>query len=152
MKLRIEVTDGLPEYEVVIRCGRVDDTVQKLQAYIQSLNKPKLTFYKGQQEFYLPFEEILFFETDGEQVHAHTESDSFRVKHRLYELENLLPSTFARAAKGTIVNASRIYAISRNLTSSSLIRFSGTHKQVFVSRHYYQSLKDKILVKEWVKT
>jgi DNA-binding LytR/AlgR family response regulator len=144
VKLRIEISDGLPETEVIIRCGRVNDTVQKLQTYIQSLTDPQLVFYKEHQEFYLPLEEILFFETDGEQVFAHTANDAFRVKHRLYELEAMLPHAFVRAAKSTVVNTSLIYAISRNLTSSSQIRFAGTHKQVYVSRHYYKTLKQKM--------
>ena len=144
MKLRIEIYDGLPEDEVVIRCGRVDENVQKLQEYISNLSAPKLTFYKGSQEYYLPLENILFFETDGEQVFAHTTNDSFKVKRRLYELEEILPRTFIRAAKGTIVNTSHIYAINRSLTASSQIKFSGTHKQIYVSRHYYQTLKEKM--------
>jgi len=142
VKLRIEVSDGLPEDEVLIRCGRVDETVQKLQAYILGLSAPKLTLYKGQQEFYLPLQEILFFETDGEQVYAHTKDDAFRVRRRLYELEEILPHTFVRAAKGLIVNTAHIYAIHRNLAASSQIRFPGTHKQVYVSRHYYSALKN----------
>ena len=72
MKLRIEVTDGSSEDEVIIRCGSVDDSVQKLQAYILSMSAPKITFYKGAQEYFLPLEEILFFETEGELVYAHT--------------------------------------------------------------------------------
>ncbi len=144
MKLRIEVTEGLLEDEVVIRCGQVDDTVQKLQAYIRSLSDPKITFYKEQQEFYLPLETILFFETGGEQVYAHTANDAFRVKYRLYELEAMLPRVFTRAAKGVIVNTLRIYAINRNVTSASQICFARSHKQVYVSRHYYKALKQKI--------
>ena len=144
MKLRIEVTDGSSEDEVIIRCARVDESVQKLQAFIQSMSAPKMIFYKGTQEYYLPLEEILFFETDGEQIHAHTASDAFRVKHRLYELEDMLPHYFIRAAKGTIVNTAQIYAIDRNLTSSSHVKFVGTHKHIYVSRHYYSTLKDKM--------
>ena len=144
MKLRIEVTDGLSEDEVIIRCGRVDDSVQKLQAYIQSISAPKLVFYKGVQEYYLSLDEVLFFETDGEQVFAHTKNDAFRVKFRLYELEEILPLSFQRAAKGTIVNTTHIYAISRNLTASSQVKFAGTHKQIYVSRHYYGLLKQKM--------
>ena len=144
MKLRIEVTDGSTEDEVIIRCSHVDETVQKLQAYIQSMSAPKMIFYKGAQEYYLPLEEILFFETDGEQVYAHTVNDAFRVKHRLYELEEILPHYFVRVAKGTIVNITRIYAINRNLTASSQVKFAGTHKQIYVSRHYYGNLKDKM--------
>jgi len=144
VKLRIELTDGSTEDEVIVRCGRVDDTVRKLQDYILDLTAPRLTFYKETQEYYLPLEDILFFETDGEQIFAHTESDSFKVKYRLYELEEMLPRSFVRAAKGTIVNTKRIYAINRNLTSSSRISFADTHKQIYVSRHYYKSLKEKM--------
>ena len=144
LKLRIEVSDEWSEDEVIIRCGGINETVRKIQAHIQSLTTPKLTFYKGNQEFYLTLEEILFFETEGEQVYAHTANDAFRVRHRLYELEALLSRVFVRAAKGTIVNTARIYAIHRNLTSSSQIQFLGTHKHVYVSRHYYKTLKERI--------
>ena len=144
MKLRIEISDDMEEPEVIVRCGRVDDSVSKLQEYVRSLSAPKLTFYKGTQEFYLPLEDILFFETDGEQVFSHTAGDAFKVKRRLYELEDILPRFFVRAAKGTIVNTQRIYAINRNLTSSSQICFTGTHKHIYVSRHYYQALKEII--------
>jgi len=144
VKLRIEITDGSAEDEVIIRCGRVDGTVQKIQEFIISMSAPKLTFYKGSQEYYLPLEEVLFFETEGEMIFAHTQNEAFRVKRRLYELEEMLPRTFVRAAKGTIVNTKRIYAISRSLTSSSQITFIGTHKHIYVSRYYYKALKDKM--------
>jgi len=144
VKLRIEISDGKTEDEVIIRCGRVDENIQKLQEYILGMSAPKLTFYKGTKEYYMPLEEILFFETDGEQIYGHTTNDAFKVKHRLYELEEKLPRNFVRAAKGTIVNTSKIYSINRNLTSSSQIRFTGTHKQIYVSRHYFRALKEKI--------
>jgi len=144
VKLRIEISDAEPEGEVIIRCGRVDDNIKKLQEFILSLSTPKLTFYKGTHEFYLPVEEILFFETEGEQIFAHTANDSFKVKYRLYELEEMLPRSFIRAAKGTIVNTPKIYAINRNLSSSSKISFTGTHKHIYVSRHYYGALKEKM--------
>ena len=144
MKLSIEISDGSTEDEVIIRCGRVDDTVSKIQEFIRSLSTPKMAFYKGTQEYYLPIEDILFFETNGEQIFAHTTNDAFKVKYRLYELEEMLPWYFIRAAKGTIVNTQRIYAINRNLTSSSQIGFTGTHKQIYVSRHYFKSLKARM--------
>ena len=144
MKLKIELTDGTDEDEVIIRCSRVDKNVQKLQEFISGLTTPRMTFYKDAQEFYLPLEEILFFETEGEQVFAHTPADAFKVKHRLYELEELLPKFFTRASKGTIVNTKHIYAINRNLTSSSRVSFPKTHKHIYVSRYYYKSLKDKM--------
>ena len=144
MKLRIEISDELTENEVIIRCSRMDENVHKLQAFVKDLGSPFIVFYKGQQEFFLPLNDILFFETEGERVYAHTANDAFRVKYKLYELEEMLPRNFARASKGTIVNTSKIYAINRQLTSSSQVKFTNTHKQIYISRHYFNTLKDKM--------
>lgn len=144
MKLKIEISNECKEEEIIIRCNNVNDTVQKIQAYIQTLVTPKLTFYKGTQEFYLSLDEIIFFETENEQVYAHTKNDAFRVKYRLYELEKMLSNTFIRVAKGTIVNTSHIYAINRNITGASQILFNATHKHIYASRHYYNDLKQTI--------
>ncbi len=146
MKIRIELVPDLQEDEVLIRCGRVDDTVQKIQQYIleQSSLAPKITFYKQNQEFYFPLGDILFFETEGENVYAHTVNDAYRIKYRLYELEAVLPRYFTRAAKSTIVNIMQVYSIARNLTASSLVQFINSHKQVYVSRYYYQELRRRL--------
>jgi len=146
VKIRIELVPDLQEDEVLIRCGRVDDTVQKIQQYIleQSSLAPKITFYKQNQEFYFPLGDILFFETEGENVYAHTVNDAYRIKYRLYELEAVLPRYFTRAAKSTIVNIMQVYSIARNLTASSLVQFINSHKQVYVSRYYYQELRRRL--------
>lgn len=146
MKVRIELVDGLAEDEVLIRCGRVDDTIQKIHRYIleQSTAGPKITFYKQNQEFYFPLDDVLFFETEGEHIYAHTANDAYRIKYRLYELEEMLPRYFVRAAKSTIVNIRQVYSIARNLTASSLIQFVNSHKQVYVSRYYYQQLRQRL--------
>lgn len=146
MKIRIETVEGLPEDEVIIRCGRVDDSIKRIHDYIkqQSLLQTGFTFYKQNKEYYFPLEEVLFFETDDERVYAHTADDAYLIKYRLYELEQLLPRCFVRASKSTIVNSRLVYSIERNLTSSSLLKFVNSHKQVYVSRHYYKQLKQRL--------
>jgi DNA-binding LytR/AlgR family response regulator len=143
VKIRVEVIDDIAEDEVVIRCARMDNTVQKIHQYIleQSMLNPKIIFYKQNQEFYFPLDDVLFFETEGEHIYAHTVNDAFRIKHRLYELEEILPKSFVRAAKSTIVNIMQVYSITRNITASSLVQFINSHKQVYVSRHYYHTLR-----------
>lgn len=89
-------------------------------------------------------EDILFFETDGGMIYAHTVDDVFQTKYKLYELEELLPRTFLRISKSAIVNTDKIYSIHRNLTASSLIAFQHTHKEIYVSRSYYKLLKSKL--------
>lgn len=146
MKIRIELVNDLAEDEVLIRCGQVDDKIQKIQQYIleQSLQGTKITFYKQNQEFYFPLDDILFFETEGEHIFAHTANDAYLIKYRLYELGEILPHHFVRAAKSTIVNIIQVYSITRNITASSLVQFVNSHKQVYVSRYYYQELRQRL--------
>lgn len=146
MKIRIDVVDTLPEDEIIIKCAAVDDKITDIYNYALARAKeaPSIVFYKDNSEYYLALTDILFFETEGETVYAHTQSDSFKIKHRLYELEKLLPPTFVRISKSSIVNSEKIYSITRNIATSSLIEFPGTHKHVYVSRKYYPALKEKM--------
>ncbi|PKM62650.1 MAG: LytTR family transcriptional regulator [Firmicutes bacterium HGW-Firmicutes-21] len=146
MKIRIELIEDLSEDEVLIRCGRMDDTIKKIHQYIltQSSLNTKITFFKKNQEFYFPLDDVMFFETDGEHIYAHTKNDEYRIKYRLYELEEALPKHFIRASKSAIVNVKRIYSITRNLTASSLITFIDSHKHIYVSRYYYKELRHNL--------
>jgi DNA-binding LytR/AlgR family response regulator len=146
VKIRIETVDDLAEDEVLIRCSRVNGTIQKIHKYIleEASQAAKITFFKKNQEFYFPLDDVLFFETEGEHIYAHTADDEYLIKYRLYELEEILPRHFARAAKSTIVNILQVYSITRNLTSSSPVNFVNSHKHVYVSRYYYQELRRRL--------
>ncbi|PWM44207.1 MAG: LytTR family transcriptional regulator [Clostridiales bacterium] len=152
MKVRVELIDDGSEDEIIIRCGRVDDTVHKIHQYIKDLSEQNLQIdlYKDNEEFYFSVEDILFFETEQESVYAHTIQDSYLIKHRLYELEKMLPGYFIRSSKSTIINSKQVYSITRNLTASSLVTFKNTHKRVYVSRNYYSQLR-QLLRKEYIK-
>lgn len=146
VKIKIEIDDSLEEDEVLIRCRSLNDEIAGIQKAVSGAAHAsrKFVFYKGNTEYYLALNDILFFETDGGGINAHTKSDIYQTKYKLYELEEFLPGNFMRISKSAIVNTSHIYSISRNLTASSVVAFAGTHKQVYVSRYYYKPLIDKL--------
>ena len=146
MKVHIELIDGLAEDEVIIRCGRVDEKLQKIHRFIldQSSSVSEIVFYKQNKEFYFPLDHVLFFETEGEYVFAHTSDDDYRIKYHLSELDETLPRYFVRTSKSAIVNTMQVYSITRNITASSLIQFKDSHKHVYVSRHYYNALRQRL--------
>ena len=146
MKIKIEIDESLSEDEVLIRCRGLTEQVTEIQkAVSEGVNtSQRVVFYRGNTEYYLALEEILFFETDGDGINAHTRDNIYQTKYKLYELEDLLPGCFMRISKSSIVNTNHIYSISRNLTASSVVAFAGTHKQVYVSRYYYKPLVNKL--------
>lgn len=145
MKIRIEMDEEKDE-EIVIRCKALTPQIMKLQQLIidETSRSGQLVLYKGDVEYYINLNQILFFETEDSMVMAHTMKEAYETRKKLYELEDLLPGSFIRISKSSIVNTNKIYAINRNLTASSTIEFQGTHKQIYVSRGYYKILKEKM--------
>lgn len=145
MKIRIEIDETAQEDEVIVKCRELNDNVRRIQQAVTEIsNRNEIEFFKDGAEYFLPVESVLFFETTGSLIDAHTADDVFQVKFKLYELENILPGYFVRVSKSTILNIRHIYSIEKNITSSSLVRFSKTHKQVYVSRNYYKFLKQRL--------
>lgn len=145
MKIRIE-TEADIEEEIVIKCRQLTPEIIRLQQTLSDMTGrgSQLALFRGDTEYYIETADILFFETEGTSVMAHTAAEAYETRLRLYELEELLPASFMRISKSSIVNTDRIYSINRNLAASSAVEFQGTHKQVYVSRGYYKALKEKL--------
>lgn len=144
MKVRIEYINN-QEDEVVIRTTKTKEQAEQLEKEIKKIinQENKIIFYKKETSYFLPLEEILFFETTDKCVYAHTTKDIYETKYRLYELEERLPGSFMRISKSTIVNIKKIYSMTNYLRSCEL-EFRDSHKKVFVSRNYYKSLKIRL--------
>jgi len=146
MKIKIDIDNSLNEEEIIIKCPHITGNIRQIENFISSLNSNdyKFIFYKKDTEYYLSLDDILFFETADNGICAHTIDDVFETKYKLYELENILPDHFLRISKSTIINIHYVYAIEKNITSSSVVKFSKSYKQVYVSRMYFRKLKERM--------
>lgn len=146
MKIRIDIDENSEEEEIIIKCKKVDSSIQEIQKAISDITSTtqKLSFYKEESEYYLPLEDILFFETSNNKINAHTQDDTYFMKYRLYELEELLPRYFLRISKSTIANTNKIFSITHILGSPNIVQFYNSYKQVYVSRLYFKELKNKL--------
>lgn len=146
MKVRIEIDPDLSEDEVIIRCRRMQEHILKLQQAAVDTEQAdsRIILQNGETKYYIPLDQVLFFETEGRNVQAHTAAQLYMTDRKLYELEESLPGSFMRISKSSIVNLDHIYSITRNLTASSIVEFNGTAKKVYVSRNYYKALMERL--------
>lgn len=146
MKINIEIDETLDECEVVIKTKEVNNEVALIQRALSglTLGKSEIVFEKDDTEYYFNVDKILFFETNANKVYAHTATDYYEVKKKLYELEEFLPAYFLRVSKSTILNTRKVYGLTKNITASSRVDFAGTTKTVYVSRNFYKPLKEML--------
>ena len=145
MKFKIEFDDNSTETEVVIRCKELNDEVIALQKAFSKTEglSQQLLLYKDDTEYFMPINEIIFFETVEKSVKVHTVDGVYDSKLKLYEVEELYPQKFMRVSKSSIVNISKIFSITRTI-SGCFVKFQGSIKQVYVSRMYYKDLYERL--------
>ncbi len=153
MKIKIEIDEELAEEEIVIRCKSLNEDAISIQKRIADAvnSRMQLEVSKGEKEYYITVDEIFFVETDAQGVVVHTSKDIYETKLRLYELEEILPGNFIRVSKSSILNASKVRAIHKNITGASEVEFAGSSKKVFVSRNYFKLLMAKLEEKRLTK-
>lgn len=145
MKLKIEISPQL-EKELILRAPEIDDEVIRIRAAIEKISAApgEIALKTASGEIFVSYSEIYFFEVSGDRTYAHTSRDCFVCPLRLAELENMLPRYFCRASKSILVNASKIRSISRSATGIGEAGFSGTEKKIYISRMYYNSVREII--------
>ena len=146
MKIRIDIDDKAKETEVVIKCKEITEDVSKIQSAILAAitDKQTLELLKDGKEFFLSPDEILFFESQAGRTYAHSATETFETKLKLYELEELLPRRYLRVSKSAIIDIEKIYSIAKNITGPSVVQFRDSHKQISVSRQYFNILKTRL--------
>ncbi|WP_297951292.1 LytTR family DNA-binding domain-containing protein [uncultured Lactobacillus sp.] len=145
MKVKLNIDPSQKEAELIINAPNLTPEVKQLYQLLQERqsNLEQIEAEKENVSYYLNLSDILFFETDSKVVMAHTKRNAYQVKYKLYELEDLLGGNFMRVAKSTILNLDKVYSVTRSI-SNCQIKFEESYKTVYVSRHYYRDLRNRL--------
>ena len=142
MKINIDVDDSLQQDMITIHCKEITDEILELQRLLsqKQTGGQKISAYIDDTEYYVDVKTILFLEADGNYISVQTAKSIYRVRQKLYELEELLPRDFLRVSKSTIVNTELIASIKKNITGASEISFRNSIKKAYASRNYIKAL------------
>lgn len=145
-RVKVRVEPGETD-EIVVRCKERTERTEHLARAIERLaagERRETVLYSSGREYYIPFSEILYFESAGGRIYAHTARSVYSTDKKLFELEEELPHCFVRAAKSTIVNVYLIISLHREVVGNGEVYFKDSEKVAYFSRGYYRSLRDKI--------
>ena len=134
-----------------------DDENEKIDLYVRNLTPEILAWIAQAKNFQqtiigydddkihqIPPQDIFYFESVDNTVFAYCQSQVFKCREKLYELEEALQNTqFLRISKSIILNLQKI----EYLTPAYNGRFEATLKnqeKVIISRQYTPMLKEKL--------
>ena len=118
------------EIHISIETNKVTQ-INKLIEYINLYSK-KIKAYKNNEIIELNLNDVITFYSDKKNNYCRTREETYRVKYKLYEIENIT-NDFIRISKSTIVNINYIKCFDIGTTGSVIVKLDdGTNE--FVSR------------------
>ena len=136
-------TRKIPESEpeaVEIRYHWITEEIQEIISFVKS-RQGQLTAARDGKRFEVPVVDLFYAESVDERLFLYTAADSYEIRMKLYELEDLLKDrNFLRISKSMIVNLMKITSVRPALNG----RFSAVLKNgeaIIISRKYVPALK-----------
>ena len=140
MKLEVrKIPENEPEM-VEIRYHWITDEVREIISFVKS-RQGQLSAIQDGKRFEVSVVDLFYAESVDDRVFLYTASDSYEIRLKLYELEDLLQKkSFLRISKSMIVNLMKISSVRPALNG----RFSAVLKngeEIIISRKYVPALK-----------
>lgn len=147
MKVSLNIDNVIEETTVTIDCKEVDDTIKDILEYLKGQKTEFIVGKDGDMQHILKPEDIHYFHTDVDAVVAVTQSGSYKLKEKLYELEQILPSSrFVRLSKSVIANLHELSRFEASFNGTLCVYFKSGTKE-YVSRTYVNSIKEALKVR-----
>ena len=140
MKLEMrKIPESEPEM-MEIRYHWVTDEIREIVSFVKS-RQGQLSATRDGQRFEVPVMDLFYAESVDDRIFLYTASDSYEIRMKLYELEDLLKNrSFLRISKSMLVNLMKISSVRPALNG----RFSAILKngeEIIISRKYVPALK-----------
>ena len=127
---------------IIVNMNRLDLLERLLKSIALDTITNKIIGQVDDRLLIIELEKVLFFEAKGSSVYCHTKDDAFKVKEKLYELEEILPKDkFIRVNKSAIVHANKISEIIPWFNRRLLLKFTDSTKDEVVSKNYTGEFK-----------
>ncbi len=144
MKVNLFFSKDIEKSHAEIYTNELSDNIQKAINLLEDeSNNSMIAVKKGKDITFLKFNEIYMFRVENKQVMVYTNDDSFLVKKALYQIEEILDSSFIRISKSTIINLDKIDRVAPSLKGMMFIKLKNGLKDN-ISRKYLPNFKEVI--------
>ena len=144
MKVALSIDSDYKETKVTIESPELDHSVQEIKNYIKGRETEFLVGKDGDMQHILKPGDIHYFHSEKDGVVAVTTNGAFKLKEKLYELEEILPANkFVRLSKSVIANLHEMSSFEASFNGTLCVYFKSGAKE-YVSRTYVNTIKDSL--------
>ena len=141
MKLQI-VIDPNRDEEIIIYAHEKTPLVCEIEELVKS-HSVDLIGYTENETVKLNLNDIYCFFTEDNKVYALTENEKYRLKSRLYQIEESLSDNFVKINQSCIANIKKVDRFKATVGGSLTVVFKNGHID-YVSRRNLKNVKERL--------
>lgn len=141
MQLKI-IIDKTRDEEILIYAHEKTALVESIEQLVLQ-EKIELIGYTDGEAVRLNLAEICCFTVEDNRVFAATLNERFRLKYRLWQLEEKLPECFVKINQSCIANIGMIDRFDTSISGSLLVKFKNGNTD-YVSRRQLKKVKERL--------
>lgn len=144
MIVRLEEIATQKEIEVIIKCAKMDETVERLETLLRSASK-SVCCHSEDRMLWVSALDIYYIESVEKRSFVYGEKMVYRTELRLYQLlEELGAYGFVQVSKSCILNIRMLHSI-RPLLNSRMEATLSNGERIYVTRKFIPAIKNKLL-------
>lgn len=143
MKLQIDEIPTIEEMEIIIRCQKVDNKINRISNYLRTNYITIVGKLEG-ENYVLNLDDIYYFEAVENRVFAYVEKEVYEVNYKLQKLTELLERTsFIQTARTIVLNINKINRVS-TLVNGRIGAVLVNGEKMIITRAYAHDFKRKL--------
>lgn len=142
MKLELNIDEKVKETLVVVSANKIDKEVQNLINYIEYSSEYLIGIVENKASI-IDIDEIIRVYIEDRKTFVVTLKDTYVVKKKLYEVENMVTHNFIKISQSEIANIKFIKNLDFSNTGTIVIKYKNSDIS-YVSRRMIKEFKLKL--------
>jgi len=144
IKINTNISNEFEKVLITVNAPELSDEVQNLVQYISTINTipNQIVATKNNEIYFVDLEKVICFFSQDKSNYVRTKKDTYKIKYKLYELEELLKQKeFIRISNSCIINVKQVECFDTSILGTILVKLKDNTQEKVSKRNVPQIMK-----------
>ena len=144
IKINTNISNEFDEESITINAPKLTDEIQNIIKYIYntSVMPTQIVANKDNKIYFIDLKNVICFFSKDKNNYVRIEDGIYKVKYKLYELEELLVDRdFIRISNSCIINIKQVECFDTSILGTVIVKFKDNTQEIVSKRKFAQLKK-----------
>lgn len=124
MEIKTNISKEFDDITITINAPEMTEEIQNMIKHISKISETpsQIVANKNNEIYFIETKDVTAFFSKDKYVYARTHKDTYRIKYKLYELEEFLTKDFIRISNSCMINLEQIECFDTSIIGTILVK------------------------------